>query len=298
MALGSWQGLYNAVIDQLMDERREQELLLLMAIARNADPLGFAFPGRARLMAKRRISQPVYERRLLFLEQRALVRVEESYDHRRRQTRFDFQVSPRVLYVRGEFQEYCERVFDGDEERNFPLEKWLLENHFSTNDSQPEVVPESEPDAGTRISNPDAGTRDHNQRGDAETRKGRKASTMRSPVQRDSAKQPTAADATAHRKDNPQAGGADEFDALLSPDVGDDRLVQEIKHAVATTEHQARDLVANYPREGIVYWLRHTANRRAKGQLLKPGGYFFRMVKKHVAPIEAPGPNGQIGDWF
>jgi hypothetical protein len=286
MALGSWQGLYNAVIDQLMDERREQELLLLMAIARNADRLGFAFPGRAKLMARRRISQPVYERRLTFLEERCLVRVEESFDHRRRQTQFDFQISPRALYVREEFQQYCEQVFDGEIDRNYALEKWLLENHFRTNDSQPEVVPESEPDSVNQTQEPNGGTRHSNQRGSAETQKGRKVSTMRNGKQRDSAKQPTADDATAHSKDNPQAGGRDpdpsEFDKLLSPTVGDDQLADEIRFAVATTSHQARDIVETYQRDHIVHWLKHTAVRRAKGELSNPGGYFYRMVKKHA----------------
>lgn len=293
MALGSWQGLYNAVIDQLMDERREQELLLLMAIARHADRLGFAFPGRARLMAKRRISQPVYERRLMFLEERGLVRVEETFDYRRRQTQFDFQVSPRCLYVREEFQQYCEEVFDGEKERNFALEKWLLENHFRTNDSQPEVVPESEPDSVNQSQEPDSGTRHHNQRGSAPRQKGRNVSTMRNGVQPAATKQPTATNAIAHRENNPQAGGptGEEFDQLLSPTIDDDRIVDEIKHAVATTSHQARDIVATYPRDQIVHWLRHTSIRRAKGELKNPGGYFFRMLKKHAPPIDIPEPN-------
>jgi hypothetical protein len=291
MALGSWMGIYISVSDDLMAERREQELLLFMAIARHADRLGFCYPGRARLMAMRRISQPVYERRLSFLEERGYVKMTESYDWRRRQPQYDFQVSPRALYVREEFQDYCERVFDGLEERNTAIEKWLLENHFSTNDSQPET----EPDAVTRRSKPEPETRrrtrDHNQRGDATTQKGRNASTMRNGDQRESANQPTATDAIAHRKNNPQAGGPDEFDSLLSPAVDDDRLVQEIKHAVATTDHQAKQVVETYPREGIVHWLRITAHRRAKGELIKPGGWFFKMLREQVPPLVIPEPN-------
>jgi len=302
MALGSWQGLYNAVIDQLMDERRDQELLLLMAIVRYADRLGFCFPGRARLMAKRHISQPIYEARLAFLEKRCLVRVEESYDYRRRQAQFDFQISPRVLYVREEFQDYCERIFDQVEGRNFRLEKWLLENHFSTNDSQPEsepdVVPESEPDV-VPDSDPDAVTQTqepakYNQRGKtrAPKQEGRTTTTMRSEDQPTADQTANGSQTRSAQKNYPQAGSSDEFAALLSPDVDDDRIAQEIKHAAATTLHQAKKAVATYPRDAIVYWLEHTAIRRAKGELGNPGAYFFSVLKRQT-PIEID----KLPDW-
>lgn len=314
MALGSWMGIYISVSDDLMAERREQELLLLMAIMRHCDRLGFCYPGRARLMAMRRISQPVYERRLAFLEERGYVRMTESWDWRRRQPQFDFQVSPLAIYIREEFQEYCQAVFDGFQERDPATEKMLLENHFSTNDSlqkgvqenhfstndsQPETEPESLPESETRRSKPDARTRHSNQRGDAGMQQGRNASTMRNGTQRDSAKQPTATQREAHRKNNPQAGGPDEFEALLSPTVDDDRLIQEIKHAVSTTEHQAAAAVATYPREEIVHWLRQTAIRRAKKELGKPGGWFFSMLRKHALPIDIPEPqNKPMDEWF
>lgn len=295
MALGSWMGIYISVSDDLMAQRREQELMLLMAIARHADRLGFCYPGRARLMEIRHVSQPVYERRLAFLEEHHHVRVLEGYDWRRRQKQFDFQVSPRVLYVREEFQLYCEQVFDGVEERNLALEKWLLENHFSTNDSQPETEPDALPDSVTRRSEADAVTRLNNQRGNARIQTGRNASTMRNGAQPAAAPQPTANSREAHRENNPQAGGADEFDQLI--EVDDGRLIDEMKHAVATTKHQAKMIVATYPREGIIHWMRITAQRRAKGELSKPGGWFYKMLQMHVEPIETPGPNGQFETW-
>lgn len=295
-------GIYISVSDDLMAERREQELLLLMAIMRHCDRLGFCYPGRARLMAMRRISQPVYERRLAFLEERGYVRMTESWDWRRRQPQYDFQLSPRALYVREEFQGYCEAVFDGFQERDFATEKMLLENHFSTNDSQPETEPDAVPESVTRRSQPNARTRHSNQRGkDASKQADRTQSTMRNG-QRDSAKQPTAkATATAHRKNHPQAvpPDGDEFDALLSPTVDDNRLIQEIVHAVSTTEHQARNAIATYPRVEIVHWLRETAIKRSKKELGKPGGWFFAMLKRHGRPIEIPEPaNEDMPDYF
>jgi len=295
MATGSWLGLYNDVIDGMMLQRREQELLLLMAIAKHCDPFGFCFPGRINLMRLRRISQPVYERRLAFLQDHSYVAVTETYDYRRRQAQFDFQINPRVLYVRAEVQEYCERVFDCEQERDFGFEKSFLEILFRTKESQPEAVPESETESEPASATSSL-TRNNNQLRTAPRQQGRTATTMRN--------QPTATQRTAPQQrqqaqtsnDHPQAGGPDEFTALLASDVDDGRIIDEIVHAVSTTKHQAAAAVATYPREGIVHWLEQAARRRNKGTLQKPGGWFFSMLQRHVLPIETPGPNGQTSD--
>lgn len=300
-------GIYIQVSDDLMAQRREQELLLLMAIMRHCDRLGFCFPGRAKLMALRRCSQPVYERRLAFLEDCEYVQMTETWDYRRRQPQFDFQVSPRAIYVREEFQTYCEAVFDGLQERDFAKEQTLLENHFSTNDSlgnsqenhlrtndsQPEVVTRIR----TRRSKPDAGstrrTSDHNQRSDnALTQQGRNPSTMRNGKQNQptAIEQPTANNAIAHRENTTHAGGPIDYTALIN-----DRelLVKSIVHIVSTTEHQAQAAIDTYPIDQILHWLENARVRRNKGELSKPGGYFFKMLKLHGTPIDQAMPNGQ-----
>lgn len=289
MARGSWQGLYNDVIDGFMLHRREQELLLLMAIARYCDPLGFCFPGRINLMRTRRMAQPLYERRLQYLQDNSYVVVVESYDYRRRQTQFDFQINPRVLYVREEVQEYCERVFDGLQDRDFALEKGFLEILFSTKESQPEYQPESEtetePAEGTS-----AITRNHNQLRGAQTQKGRNTSTMRNGAQA-KPKQPAAAQREAHSKNDPQAGGpAFDLDNLI---LDKELLIKAVMHVASTTEHQARAAVETYPIDQIMHWLRHTNQRREKGKLSKPGGYFFRMLGLYGLPSDPTMPNGQ-----
>lgn len=303
MARGSWQGLYNDVIDGLMLRRHEQELLLLMAIARYCDPFGFCFPGRINLMRARRISQPVYERRLGWLQENSYVVVIETYDYRRRQTQWDFQINPRVLYVREEVQEYCERVFDAVQERDFDFEKRFLEILFSTKESsekgsleillrtkesQTEVVPESEtetePASGTSSK-----TRNHNQLSAAPRQTGRNAPTMRNGAKPE--KQPKAKPAIAHRENDPQAGPP-AFD-LDMPILDRELLIKAIMHVASTTEHQAREAVDTYPLDNVMHWLRNTALRRERGQLKKPGGYFFRMLTMHSQPIEPMMPNGQ-----
>ena len=111
------------------------------------------------------------------------------------------------------------------------------------------------------------------------------------PDQRDSATQRRPAQ---QQKEESLLRDSDEFHALLADDVDDARIADEIRLAVGTTPHQAKQAVATYPREGLIEWLEHTARRRQKGELGKPGGYFFKMLQKHVAPKNIPGPNGQF----
>jgi len=277
MARGSWQGLYNDVIDGFMLQRREQELLLLMAIARYCDPLGFCFPGRINLMRTRRMAQPLYERRLQWLQDNAYVVVIESYDYRRRQTQFDFQINPRVLYVREEVQEYCERVFDGLQGRDYGLEKRFLEILFSTKESQPEYQPESETE-----SDPDPGsssiTRNQNQLSAPGQKKLRTTTTgnAQPKAKQPKAKQPKAKDAKRTEKNDPQAVGPDDLETLLHADPED--VVQAIRFIAPTSPTQARSWVNTYPRDAIIHHLRLTAIRRKKGELSNPGAWFFKSL--------------------
>lgn len=284
MALGSWQGLYNSVIDDLMDQQREQELLLLMAIARFADPLGFAFPGRGRLEERRRVGPQKHLQRENWLIQAGLLAVENVYNPRRRRVEPHYQISPYALYVRDEFLPYCEAVFTSQQDRDFDHEDRVLLPLLREKEGQPESLPESEPEP-----EPDAvpkpKTRESNQTAPS-TEKGKgKASTMRKN-QPPAGHQPPA---RQNRKDNPQAGGPadDEFSALLSPTVDDQRMVQEICHIASTTPHQAASLVRVYPREAIVHWLRICAQRRQRGELSNPGGWFFKTLQSQTPlPIE------------
>jgi len=285
MAHGSWQGLYNSVIDDLMDQQREQELLLLMAIARYADPLGFAFPGRGRLEDRRRVGPEKHLQRENWLIQAGLLAVENVYNPRRRRIEPHYQVSPYALYVRDEFLPYCEAVFTSQQERDFDHEERVLLPLLREKEGQPESLPESEPEPEPdAVSTPK--TRESNQT--PASKKRAKATTTGSAHR----KQPAAANqppTRQSRKNEPPGGGSvdDEFSALLSPTVDDDRIVSEIQHVAMTTPHQAAQLVRVYPREPIVHYLRICAQRRARGELKNPGGWFFKTLQSQTPlPIE------------
>lgn len=283
MALGSWQGLYNAVILDLMSQQRERELLLLMAISSHADQFGFCFPGRARQATLRHCAKSTQLKDEMWLQANRLIVVEEVPDLMRRQTRPFYQVSPRAIYIREELQEYCEAVFDGIRYRDFAWEKKLDLILRSTKDSQPESLTRSTTRISNQTQNPNTEPNTE-PADDAKTQKGRNAPTMRSAAPKlEQSEAPKSQRRKAQpRKTNPQAGGGDEFDALLSPTVDDDRIVLEIVHVVSTTKYQAQDAVATYPRDAIVHWLRRTAQRRARGTLSKPGGWFFTNLQKQT----------------
>lgn len=293
MALGPWVALYTTVQQDLMLQRRDPELLVLMAIAGHCDPFGMCFPGRKTLLRLRHCSKAKLLEREEWLQVNAYIRIVETWDYRRRQLQIDYQVSPCVMYVRPEVQEYCESVFTG-QERDFNFETTALGNLFSTKDSleiaqgnllrTKDSQPESLPRIRNQNQNPDSGinliTKHNNQ---LSPLKGEKPVApiglheSQKPEQPPAGKQPPA---RQNRKNHPQAG-PDEFDALLHPDVEDDRIAKEIEIGVGTTPHQAAQAVADYPRELLIEWLRKTVQRRAKGTLTKPGGWFFKMLQKH-----------------
>lgn len=314
MALGSWQSLYNEVVLDLMAQHRERELLLLMAINTHSNPFGFCFPGRGRLMDIRHCSKKTEREAEEWLVSNGYITVEDVDIPMFGMSRPFYQISPRVLYVREELQEYCEAVFDGARGRDLAWENkintmlrsakdlggLILSSTkesgglilFSTKESQPDNQIQN-PDPETSVSN-QSHNQTHNQRA-AQKQKQRNTTTMRNGPPDQSEAPKSQRRKAQDRKNEPPGGGSagDEFEALLSPTVDDARIIQEIRHVASTTEYQAQEVVDTYTRATIVYWLRRAAQRRQKGTLSSPGGWFFSSLRKRGERIDAPGPNGQ-----
>jgi hypothetical protein len=307
MALGSWQSLYNTVVLDLMAQQREKELLLLMAINSHCNAFGFCFPGRARLRSIRHCSKKTALDAEQWLVNNGHITVEEIEIPQMGMSRPLYQVSPRTMYVREEFQDYCEAIFDGLRHRDLAWEKKITLILSSTKESgggesfQHERIT-------TRVFNQNQNqyqnqTQDqthnqhHNQWATPKQEK-RTATTMRngeSGEKTQSEAQPDQRRKAQNRKKEPPGGGSggDEFEALLSPTVDDDQLVAEIRHVVSTTEYQAQEAVETYTRETLVHLLRIAARRRKKGQLSSPGGWFFTALRKQGERIDPIMPNGQ-----
>lgn len=289
MALGPWTGIYASVITELMESSREPELLLLLAIARRADPLGFCYPGRRELQDIRHVSKETHMKREEWLVRHDYIRVVDTYNPRRRQYEPDWQISPCAMYVRPEMQAYCEAVFFGEQERDEGVEKMLLVNLSSANDSQPDLYQNQNQNQNQR-EQPKQEPRKHNQMRNRASNKGdAPGSTMRSgsdqPPARGQRQQAQDRKTTAH-------AGPEEFAALLSPTVPDEHIVAAVQQIASTTEIQAREVVATYDRASVVHWLEKTEIRRARGELKKPGGWFFAMLRKNT-----PFPERLWPDW-
>lgn len=306
MALGSWQSLYNTVVLDLMAQQREKELLLLMAINSHSNAFGFCFPGRARLLSIRHCSKKTEAEAEQWLVKNGHITVEEIEIPQMGMSRPLYQVSPRTMYVREEFQDYCEAVFDGLRHRDLQWEKKITLILSSTKESgggdsfQHERIT-------TRVFNQNQNQYQNqsknqsqnqtpNQRATQKQEK-RTATTMRNGEQGEKAQseaQPDQRRKAQNRKKEPPGGvsAGDEFEALLSPTVDDDRMVQEIRHIASTTEYQAREAVETFTRESLVQWLRPTALRRQRGQLSSPGGWFFQMLRRNGERLDPGEPNG------
>jgi hypothetical protein len=300
MALGSWQSLYNTVVLDLMAQQREKELLLLMAINSHSNAFGFCFPGRARLLTIRHCSKKTEAEAEYWLVKNGHITVEEIEIPQMGLSRPLYQVSPRTMYVREEFQEYCEAIFDGLRHRDLQWEKKITlilsgtkesgggdsfqHERITTrvfNQNQNQYQNQTQDQTQNQTQNQRA-TQKQERRTATTMRNGRNDETDQSEAQPDQRRK------AQNRKKEPPGGGSggDEFEALLSPTVDDDRMVAEIRHVASTTEYQAQEAVATYPREGIVYWLRKTAQRRQRGTLASPGGWFFTALKKNIPPLD------------
>lgn len=279
MALAPWTGLYTPVVQSLMRSKRIKELMLLQAIAQHADPFGFAFPGPKALLSLVRCSKRTLEGLLSFLEEGNYIKIFKTYNPRRGKTDTDFQINPHVLYVREDIQAYCDALWNGAD-RDFDAEKEYRRNLSSTKDSQPESESESEPDSGFRVTNQSQ----HQQRAVKQTGVWRVTTG-----QRDSA---TPQRQQAHdKKNHPQAGGPAPKRDLAPfrkpfPTLDDEQLAQDIKIAVATQASLARWAIATYPRSEVLIALELTKQKRSRGELLKPGGYFFAILDNGVIDPE------------
>lgn len=283
MALASWTGLYTPVVQSLMRQKRIKELLLLQVIAQHADPFGFCWPGAKTLRGLMRCSQPTLEKLMDWLANENYIKVYQTYNPRRGKEEIDYQVNPRVLYVREEIQEYCDALWDG-EDRDFFFEKKIRGNLFSTKESQPE----SESDSDSESANQ---SQDHHHHHNAAVKKqGKDGASLREIPQRKTTEQRDSATnqrTAQNSKDNPQAGGPAR-DPL--PNVDDETLAREIVLTVGTQITQARAAIKTYPRPEVLIALELTRQKRSRGELAKPGGYFFATLKNGVIVPDQDAP--------
>lgn len=276
MALASWAALYTPVVQDFMRAKLIKELMLLQILAEAADPFGFCFPGPKALLPLMRCSKATLGRLLTFLEENNYIKIYKTYNPRRGKTDTDYQINPRAHYVREEIQAYCESLWNG-EERDFAAEKEYRRNLFRTKESQPESESESETESVIRLIN-------QSQHHQAALRAGSVRPVTTGQEQRE-AQQPQRRKAQ-DSKPTPQAGRpAPGTKRDLTPyrqpfaTLDDEQLAQDIKLTVGTQITQARWAIATYPRSEVLIARELTTQKRNRGELLKPGGYFFALLE-------------------
>ncbi len=292
MALASWTGLYGHVIRDMMRKKQIKELALLQLIATCADPFGFGFPGPKLLLPLMHCSKATLSRLMTLLEEHQYIKIYETSNPYRGTKSVDIQVNPRVMYVREEIQAYCDGLWDGEFRDSF-VEKRFRENLFSTKESQPESESESLPDSESSESNQSQ----HHQRP-------LRANAV-PPVTTGHAKKPTKQRESAipsqrppaqSEKPNPQAGGAARPKRDLTPyrkplsTMDDEDLAQDIKLTIGTQLTQARWAVTTFNRSELCIALELTRQKASRGELGKPGGYFFAMLENGVILPSDDGP--------
>lgn len=280
MALSSWNALYTHIEQKFMRKRQWRQLHLLKVFVQHADPFGLSYPGEDLIKELTGIGTTAQvNENMQFLTDGEYLKVWETWNPRRRVWDYDYQVSPRVMYIREEYQGYCEKLWITGE-RDYEYENAVV---IKLN-GQPASEPESEPTSVTSNT-----THHHHPSNISAKRKGQQVGpgddyeteTAEPPKQRRRRK--TTGTGRAIEKD-PQAVAPAKLDGrkyrspLPRPD--DEDQAQDLHTMLRLRIHQARGLVANYEPAVIDAAKRATMHAMEKGTVIDPPALFSYLVKK------------------
>jgi len=141
MALSSWNALYTHIEQKFMRKRQWKPLHLLKVFVQHADPFGLSYPGEDRIKDLTGLGTTAQiNENIQFLVDGEYLKLWDTYNPRRRVYETDYQVSPWTMYIREEYQGYCERIWNTGE-RDYGFENAVV---IKLN-GQPASEPESEP---------------------------------------------------------------------------------------------------------------------------------------------------------
>lgn len=279
MALSSWNALYTHIEQKFMLKRQWRQLHLLKVLTQHADCFGLSYPGDDRIQELTGIGTTAQlNEHMQFLVDGEYIKVWETWNGRRKKWDRDFQVSPLVMYIREEYQGYCEHIWHTGE-RDYELESAIV---IKLN-GQPASESESESTSVTSISNqhhhpakyapkeqgPEQGSPGVTTGKTSKTARKRKTGTGRSI-----------------EKENPQAGGPPPPDKIdlrkyQSPlPVGAEDRAQDLHLMFRMRISQARGLVSNYGPEAIDAAGRAVMHAIEKGTCTNPSGLLTYLLKR------------------
>lgn len=290
MALSSWNALYTHIEQKFMRKRQWRQLHLLKVFVQHADPFGLSYPGEDLIKELTGIGTTAQvNENMLFLTDGEYVKVWETWNPRRRIWDYDYQVSPFVMYIREEYQGYCEKLWITGE-RDYEYENAVV---IKLN-GQPASEPESEPTSVTSNT-----THHHHPSNISAKRKGQsvelgddyETETAEPPKQRRRRKTGTG---RSTEKENPQAAGRPPAPEKLDgrkyrsplPRPDDEDQAQDLHTVLRLRLHQARGIVANYDAGVIDVAKRATLHAMENGRAIDPPALFSYLVKKAAVSSE------------
>jgi len=273
MAVGSWNALYTHIEQKFMLKRQWKQLSLLKVFTQHADCFGLSYPGDDRIKDLTGIGTIAQlNDHLQFLVDGEYIKVWETWNGRRKKWDRDFQVSPLVMYIREEYQGYCEHIWLTGE-RDYELESAIV---IKLN-GQPASESESESTSVTSISN-----QHHHPSNSAAKQQGREVPGV--TTGKTARKRKTGIGRSTEK--NPQAGGPPPPDKIdlrkyqsPLPVAAEDRA-QDLQLMFRMRISQARGLVANYGPEAIDAAARAVLDAIEKGSCSNPPGLLTHLLKR------------------
>lgn len=282
MALSSWAALYTHIEQKFMRMRQYKQLNLLRVMCQHADCFGLSYPGDdliQDLTAIGTIAQ--LNEHLQFLVDGEYIKIWETWNHRRKKYDRDFQVSPLAMYIREEYQAYCEHIWMTGE-RDYELENEIV--------IKLKGQPSTETESVNRISKPESVTNTTTQQSTASKKTKQRAlggddyeTDEQKQLQRQRRKKTGIGRST---EKNPQAGGPPppekidlrKYQSPLPPD--DEDRAQDMVVMFRMRISQARGLVANYGRDQVETAARVVADGMEQGTCTNPAGLLTYLLKR------------------
>ncbi|MFB1502071.1 helix-turn-helix domain-containing protein [Thiocapsa sp. N5-Cardenillas] len=107
MAYGSFAPVYTTVKRQLLANNDKAALIVLDVLAQHADVYGWAFPGLRRMADLCHYRPETVQANLEKLKELGYIKIYETWNPRRHQVEYDYQLSPDVMWIRDEFLEHA-----------------------------------------------------------------------------------------------------------------------------------------------------------------------------------------------
>ena len=298
MALSSWNALYTHIEQKFMRRRQWRQLHLLKVFVQHADPFGLSYPGEDLIKDLTGLGTTAQiNENLQFLVDGEYLKIWDTWNPRRRVYDLDYQVSPWKMYIREEYQSYCERIWNTGE-RDYGLENAVV---MKLN-GQPASEPESEPTSVNQHQN------QHHHPPNNASKKLTTGSandyTNQAEGQQRKRRKPTAGKARATEKEPAHAGppAPDKIDLRKYrsplPPAQEDRA-QDLTVVFHMKINQARALAANYDDELVATAAAAVLDAMNRGAVNNPAGLLTYMVKKggiNVQDKKLFGPKNTIAD--